>query len=73
MESKMQKPTRRELLWMMGFGSIAIGAIGCLRGLQTKTGASAVGESTTSSVVTGMVMIIILDGVISAIYYVLGI
>jgi phospholipid/cholesterol/gamma-HCH transport system permease protein len=53
--------------------SIAIGAIGCLRGLQTKTGASAVGESTTSSVVTGMVMIIILDGVISAIYYVLGI
>ena len=53
--------------------SLAIGGIGCLRGLQTKTGASAVGESTTSSVVTGMVMIIILDGVISAIYYVLGI
>ncbi len=53
--------------------SIAIGGIGCLRGLQTKTGASAVGESTTSSVVTGMVMIIILDGVISAIYFVLGI
>jgi len=53
--------------------AIAIGAIGCLRGLQTKTGASAVGESTTSSVVTGMVMIIILDGVISAIYYALGI
>ena len=53
--------------------SIAIGAIGCLRGLQTKTGASAVGESTTSSVVTGMVMIIILDGVISAIYFALGI
>ncbi len=53
--------------------AIAIGGIGCLRGLQTKTGASAVGESTTSSVVTGMVMIIILDGVISAIYYALGI
>lgn len=53
--------------------SIAVGGIGCLRGLQTKTGASAVGESTTSSVVTGMVMIIILDGVISAIYYALGI
>jgi len=53
--------------------SLAIGGIGCLRGLQTKTGASAVGESTTSSVVTGMVMIILLDGVISAIYYVLGI
>lgn len=53
--------------------AVAIGGIGCLRGLQTKTGASAVGESTTSSVVTGMVMIIILDGLISAIYYALGI
>ena len=53
--------------------AIAVGGIGCFCGLKTKTGASAVGESTTSSVVTGMVMIIILDGVISAIYYVLGI
>lgn len=53
--------------------AIAVAGIGCLRGLKTKTGASAVGESTTSSVVTGMVMVIILDGVISAIYYVLGI
>lgn len=53
--------------------ALAIGGIGCLRGLQTKTGASAVGESTTSSVVTGMVLIIILDGIISAVYYVLGI
>ncbi|HNX68840.1 MAG TPA: MlaE family lipid ABC transporter permease subunit [Candidatus Omnitrophota bacterium] len=53
--------------------SLAVGGIGCLRGLQTKTGASAVGESTTSAVVTGMVLIIILDGLISAIYFVLGI
>ena len=53
--------------------AIAIGGIGCLRGLQTKTGASAVGESTTASVVTGIIMIIILDGLISAIYYVVGI
>ena len=52
---------------------LAVAVIGCLRGMQTKTGASAVGESTTSSVVTGMVMVIILDGVISAIYYVLGV
>jgi hypothetical protein len=37
MESKMQKPTRRELLWMMGFGSIAIGAIGCGGGSGPKT------------------------------------
>jgi phospholipid/cholesterol/gamma-HCH transport system permease protein len=53
--------------------AIAVGGIGCLHGLRTKAGASAVGESTTSSVVTGMLTIIILDGVISAIYYVLGI
>lgn len=31
------KPTRRELLWMMGTGSIAIGAIGCGGGGGTKT------------------------------------
>ena len=53
--------------------AIAVGVIGCLRGMQTQTGASSVGKSTTSSVVTGMVMIIILDGLISAIYYVLGV
>ncbi len=53
--------------------AIAVAGIGCLRGLQTKTGASAVGESTTSSVVTRIVIIIILDGVISTLYYFLGI
>ena len=53
--------------------AITVAGIGCLRGMQTKTGASAVGESTTSSVVTGIVLVIILDGLISAIYYVLGI
>ena len=53
--------------------AIAVAVIGCLRGMQTKTGASAVGESTTSAVVTGMVTIIILDGLIAAIYYVLGV
>ncbi len=37
MESNVQTPTRRELLWMMGFGSIAIGAIGCGGGGGTKT------------------------------------
>ena len=53
--------------------AIAVAVIGCLRGMQTKTGASAVGESTTSAVVTGMVTIIILDGLIAGIYYVLGV
>jgi phospholipid/cholesterol/gamma-HCH transport system permease protein len=52
---------------------LAITGVGCLRGLQTKTGASAVGDSTTSAVVSGIVLIIILDGVISTMYYFLGI
>ena len=37
MESNVQTPTRRELLWMLGFGSIAIGAIGCGGGGGSKT------------------------------------
>lgn len=54
------------------FGVI-VAAIGCLRGLQTKTGASAVGQSTTSSVVTGIVLIILTDGLFSIVYYFVGI
>ena len=53
--------------------ALAVAGIGCLRGMQTKTGASAVGESATSAVVTGMVAVIILDGLIAGIYYVLGV
>ena len=52
---------------------ILVAGIGCLRGLQTTTGASAVGESTTRAVVTGMILIIITDGIFSVIYYYLGI
>jgi phospholipid/cholesterol/gamma-HCH transport system permease protein len=52
---------------------ILVAAIGCLRGLQTRTGASAVGESTTRAVVSGIILIVIADGVFSVIYYYLGI
>jgi phospholipid/cholesterol/gamma-HCH transport system permease protein len=50
-----------------------IAEIGCLRGLQTKTGASAVGDSATSAVVSGFVAIIFADGVFAVLYYYLGI
>lgn len=60
------------LLKAFVFG-LAISAIGTFRGLQTKTGASAVGESTTSAVVSGIILIILIDGVFSVIYYFLGI
>jgi phospholipid/cholesterol/gamma-HCH transport system permease protein len=52
---------------------VLVAAIGCLRGLQTQTGASAVGESTTRAVVSGIILIVIADGLFSVIYYYLGI
>jgi len=52
---------------------ILVAGIGCQRGLQTKTGATAVGESTTSAVVSGIILIAITDGIFSVIYYYLGV
>ena len=52
---------------------IVVAAIGCLRGLQTKSGAGAVGESTTRAVVSGLVLITIVDGIFAVIFYYLGI
>jgi phospholipid/cholesterol/gamma-HCH transport system permease protein len=54
------------------FGVI-VAAVGCLRGLQTGKGAGAVGESTTSSVVSCIVLIGIADGIFAVVFYVLGI
>ena len=52
---------------------ILVAAIGCLRGLQTRTGASAVGLSATRAVVSGIVLIVVADGVFSVVFYYLGI
>lgn len=52
---------------------LTISGIGCMRGLQTGTGASAVGESTTLAVVSGIVLIVVLDGIFSVLFYYLGI
>jgi phospholipid/cholesterol/gamma-HCH transport system permease protein len=54
------------------FGLIIAG-VGCQRGLQTGTGAVAVGLSTTRSVVAGILLTILVDGVFAAIYFALGI
>jgi phospholipid/cholesterol/gamma-HCH transport system permease protein len=54
------------------FGLLVAG-IGCLRGLQTQIGASAVGESTTRAVVGGIVLIVATDGIFSVVYYYIGI
>ncbi|MBI1785422.1 MlaE family lipid ABC transporter permease subunit [Candidatus Sumerlaeota bacterium] len=50
------------------FGLLVSG-IGCLRGLQTKTGASAVGASTTSAVVSGIIIVAVTDGIFSVLFY----
>lgn len=54
------------------FGLLVAG-VGCMRGLQTGTGASAVGDSTTKAVVNGIVLIIITDGIFSVMFFYLGI
>lgn len=60
------------LLKAVVFGLI-VGGIGCLRGLETGTGATAVGASTTRAVVSGIILITIADGVFAVIFYRLGI
>lgn len=48
---------------------LEIAAIGCMRGLQTGSGASAVGESATRAVVTSIIAIIVTDGIFSVVFY----
>ncbi|HSA64560.1 MAG TPA: MlaE family lipid ABC transporter permease subunit [Nitrospiraceae bacterium] len=62
---------RGGLVKSLAYG-IVVAAIGCLRGLQTTTGASAVGQSTTNAVVSGIVLIAIVDGIFALVYYALG-
>ncbi len=52
---------------------ILVAAIGCLRGLHAGRGPSAVGEATTSAVVSGIILIALTDGVFAIIYYLLDI
>jgi phospholipid/cholesterol/gamma-HCH transport system permease protein len=44
---------------------LTIAAVGCQRGLATGAGATSVGLSTTSAVVTSIVLIIVIDGIFS--------
>lgn len=54
------------------FGAI-IASIGCLHGIKTAVGASAVGLSTTRAVVSSLIMLTIVDGIFAVVYYALGI
>jgi phospholipid/cholesterol/gamma-HCH transport system permease protein len=53
--------------------ALLIAGIGCLRGLQTRAGASAVGDSATRAVVSGIVLLVVVDGVFALAYYMLNI
>ena len=53
--------------------AILIAGIGCLRGLQTQTGASAVGISATRAVVSAIILLVVVDGIYAFVYYLLDI
>ena len=53
--------------------ALLIAGIGCLRGLQTGAGASAVGESATRAVVSGIILLVVVDGLFAVAYYLLNI
>ena len=52
---------------------VLIAISGCLRGLQCGSSSSAVGDATTSAVVTGIVFIIATSGMFAVVFYALGI
>ena len=64
-------------LWVGLFSAAVFGVLvalaGCLRGMQSGRSASAVGEATTSAVVTGIVSIVVAMAVITVLCHVLNI
>ncbi len=59
------------LVKSVAFG-VTVAGVGCLRGLQTARGPSAVGASTTRAVVAGILLIVILDAVLGTVFYFAG-
>jgi phospholipid/cholesterol/gamma-HCH transport system permease protein len=51
------------------FFAILIAGVGCLRGLQTAAGASAVGDSATRAVVSCIILLVIVDGIFAVVYF----
>lgn len=59
------------LVKAFAFG-FAVSAVGCRCGLTAGNDASGVGRATTSAVVTGIVLVAILEGVFSILFYAMG-
>ncbi len=53
------------------YGTI-VGAVGCLRGMQTESGPGAVGIATTRAVVSAIVLLILTEGIFSVLLYLLN-
>ncbi|ABA89984.1 ABC transporter, membrane protein of unknown function DUF140 [Syntrophotalea carbinolica DSM 2380] len=53
--------------------ALIVAGVGCLYGLKTRSGASAVGDSATRAVVSGIILIVVADGLFAVVYYFLGI
>jgi phospholipid/cholesterol/gamma-HCH transport system permease protein len=51
---------------------VLVAVAGCLRGMQSGRSSAAVGQAATSAVVTGIVLIIVADAILTVIYHVLG-
>jgi phospholipid/cholesterol/gamma-HCH transport system permease protein len=60
-------------LFMSAVFGVIVALTGCMRGMESGRSASAVGEATTSAVVTGIVSIVVATAVITYGAYVLGI
>ncbi len=52
---------------------VIVAVSGCLRGMQCGRSAAAVGEATTSAVVTGIVFIVVCSATLTVVYQVLGV
>lgn len=55
------------------FFAVIIAGVGCLAGMRASRGPSAVGDAATRAVVTGIILMILVDGIFGVLYYVLGI
>lgn len=53
--------------------ALVVAGVGCHRGLSTGSGPGAVGNSTTSAVVAGIVLIVAVDGILGVMFYYTGI
>lgn len=59
------------LVKSVAFG-VTLAGVGCLRGLRAARGPSAVGQATTSAVVTSILLIVVIDAVLGTVFYFLG-